>query len=168
MNRNYLDFSVGIEINMSLVRGSEMTRVLCGRRNDLVLVFGSNLNWFQCRDRDWLGFGVEASKLAWLYRGDRIDLISVMASKRASCLCEGSNLTWFQCWNQKWPFSCARDWNWACEGRNKLVSIVINGLRFYVGGGRKSLGFRMRDVNGLVLVWASKLTWFLSGWSILT
>ena len=62
------------------------------------------------------------------------------------------------------------DQNWPCAGRFWLVSSVMMGwLGFCVGGGgRNWLGFWMRAANRLVLVWASKLTCFLSGWSILT
>ena len=41
---------------------------------------------------------------------------------------------------------------------------MIDGLRFCVGGGGRNWhSFWMRDANRLVLVWASKLTWFLCG-----
>ena len=139
-----------------------------------------NLTWFQCLVRNWPGFCVgtekylvlvSGSKLAWfLCRGieidltldwDRIDLLSVVASKLTS-FCLGIKFDLVQCWDRNWLVCWAGGRNWLCAGRNWLVfSAVIVLLGFCVDG-RNCHGFCMRATN---LVWASKLTWFLCGWS---
>ena len=46
---------------------------------------------------------------------------------------------------------------------------MIDGLGFCAGGGRNWLGIWMRAaIAWFYVVWASKLSWFLSGWAILT
>ena len=66
MDRNLLDFSVGIEIGLILVWGPKLTWFLCG---------GLKLNSFLCAGRkllvssveiDWLGFHV-CSKLSCFF-----------------------------------------------------------------------------------------------------
>ena len=132
--RNWLDFSVGMKL-IWLCGCSKMTRFHCG---------GTELTWFQCRDRKWLAFCLAVEK----------DLFLVYELKFTRFWCRGieihltsdwgSKLTWFQRW-----------------GRNQLG--------FYAGY-RTSLDFSLRIAielvicgvqNDLVLVSESKLIWLL-------
>ena len=102
-DRNGLDFSDGVEINlffvcgieidlflvwvsklMFLMRRSRLTFVLFASRNYLVLLYGSKLTWFLCAGRKWLVFsvGIDWLSLMWVVE---IDLVSVC----------GSTITWF-------------------------------------------------------------------------
>ena len=77
----------GIEPDLISAYGSELTWFWCGGRawlgfslrieTNLVLIWGSKLTWLQCRDRNWLGFRVGVEKYL------------VFASR--------SKITWFQC-----------------------------------------------------------------------
>ena len=131
-----------------LVSGSKFAR--CLRRGieiDLVLEWGSKLIWFQWWGRSLLGFCVRDRN--WLG------------------LLWGSTLT----------FSCAEakiDFVFVCGQKLLSYKVWIEiGLVFVCGpkvtcfsvDDRNWLGFCMRVESHLVLVWASKLTWFLCGWS---
>ena len=128
---------------------------------DLISVWGRNLTWLQCRDRNWLDFCVDhrswivlvyGSKLTFFFvsaQRNRLDtrvgveiyLVSVMGSKLAWDLCAGSILTYFY-----------------CAGRNAWLQ----------GMDRRWHDYRMPTGNPRVILWAWKLTWFLRGWSKLS
>ena len=116
--------------------------VLCEDRILPGLVSGSNLTWFCVGGhRNWLvsRVGIEA------------DLASVMGSKLTWLLCGGSKLTRFCVWVEN-------DW-FSVWGSIDLVFAWVVEIDFL---------FFMRAENYLLLVWASKLTWFLYGRSKLT
>ena len=73
-DRKLLDFSADIRIGFVFAWGSKK----------LVLVCRSKLNSVFCG-------GIE---IGLILGGDRLDLISVMATKLTQFLCEGSNLAW--------------------------------------------------------------------------
>ena len=130
---------------------------------------GLTLSWHQCRDRNWPGLRVGVEKYLVLVRGSKLTL-SLCGGIEIDLILEwGSNwfdfssgvqLTWFLCEGSKLTvcgpkltcFKCDDRLAWFCVG----------------GGGRNWLGFWMSSANRLVLVWESKLTKFLFGWSILT
>ena len=96
-----------------------------------------------------------------------------------TCFSSGVEINYFFVWGIEFDlvlvleskvtcFLC-RDRNWPCAGRNYFFwSVIIDWLGFCIGGGRNWPDFWMRAANRLVLGWASKLAWVLSGWSILT
>ena len=100
-----------------------ITRKITRAENDMALMLTSKLTWlcgwstwtrFQCRDRNWLGFGRGSKWLGlesgtkvtcffvgghgnWIVSRARIevDLTPVFGSKLNRVLCGGSKLTWF-------------------------------------------------------------------------
>ena len=101
------------------------------------------MTWIQCRCRNWLGFCAGVEKY----------LVLVCRSKLTCFLCGDIEI----------------DLNF--NSGVEINLIFLWGIKFdlvlVLGGGRNWFGFWMR-ANRLVLVWASMLTWFMSGWSILT
>ena len=88
-----LVFMCGIEIDLVLASGSNLTCFLCGGQNRLwfcvqpenylVLIYGSKLTWFLCAGRKWLVFSVSIELdfvFAWVVE---IDLIVVYGPKMA-------------------------------------------------------------------------------------
>ena len=130
-----LDFSLGMELIWLLWRWSKLT-------------------WFQCRDRNWLGFIVG---MGWLffYVGGRNRLVFCMrsgnhlvlewASKLTCFSCGSSQLTWFQ-----------------CEDRNWLGFVVaVESDLFFLVPGSKLTRFLCQGLEvDLIVEWGSKLTWF--------
>ena len=126
----------------------------------------------------WLHFSVWIEINMVLCRGMEIDWILEWGSKwrdfsgkfeiNLIIFCEGSNLTSFLCWDRNRHVFCAGSRVWLCAGRNwRVFGVDIDWLDFCEGG-RNWLGFQMRAANRFILVWASKLTWFLRGLSKLT
>ena len=158
---------------------------------DLISVWGRNLTWLQCRDRNWLDFCVDhrswivlvyGSKLTFffLYRRSEIDLIPEW----------GSKFIWFQWWDLNWLGICARDRNWLIftvqvEMLDFKVWIDVdmiivcrpeipelycehgNWLGFCVGG-RNCLASSVGDGTWFGLSVGMKLFWLLCGVSKLT
>ena len=122
-DRNWLDFRVGMGIDLISVLGSKLTSFLCG----------SKLTWFKCWDRNWLGF-VRGSKLTSFMCAGRNDLILVHAS----------NLTWFLCGDQNYlVFVCEPKWLVFREGVDLLVFMCVVGIDLVVSGYRTWLSFRV-------------------------
>ena len=162
--RNWLGFCTRVRKSLVLVWASKLTRcfvrvvevVLFSVKGvELDLIWGQGWNWFGCctGGRKQLDFS----------EGIGIDLLFVRRSKIP------------------WLDFCVRDRN------RPIFSVGIEIDLFFVHGGqnllrfcvlaentwfwcldRNWLGFCMRDKNDLVLVWASKLSWFSCGWSKLT
>ena len=93
-HQNWLEFRVDIEIGLISVMGRNWLDFCVGDRNapvfvlvveiESISVWGSNLTWILCRDRNWLGCVgvgkylvlVSGLKLGWfLCRGIEIDLV---------------------------------------------------------------------------------------------
>ena len=134
--------------------------------NPLVLVWASNLAALLVCDRNGLDFILEhrnrldfrvGIELIWFSSGVDTNLIfvwgiefglvSVLVSKVTCLRCEGSK------------FSLCRP-KWICFECNDWLTWFLCGINWH--------GFWIRAANRLVLVWTLKLTWVLSGLSILT
>ena len=121
-----LDFSIGIRI-------------------DLVSVWGSETTCFKCRDRNWFGFGVAASKLTWIIGGWKLTLI--------------------QCRDRKWLGLCV---DLVYVGDRTRLDFSI-GIKIDLGlvWGLEMTCFKCRDRNRFGFgVAASKLTWIVGGWKL--
>ena len=154
--RNWLDFFVGdwTWLDFSVWIGIDLVFVWGGRE-----MLGFSV-WIEVNN----GFCVGASKLTWFYSGDRIDLISVVASK----------LAWLLCGDQIWlRYSVGIEICLFLCGGSKLTCVRAEMDLFLVWWsidlvfvcGWIWLCFWMRSANRLVEVLASKLAWFLCGWS---
>ena len=127
----------GIEIDLVLASGSNLTCFLCGCQNRhrvcmraencLVLIYRSKLTWF------W----------AW-----------------------GAKLTWFLCVGRKWlVFGVGIDWVSLCAGWSKLTWFLYAGWKspgFSVIIELDFVSVRVVEIN-LISLWGSNLTWFSAG-----
>ena len=136
--RNKINIRVEMKIDSISVMGSKLTWVLRA---------GSTLTWFQHRDRTWLVslFGGQ-NRLRFCVRDENY-LVLIYESK-LTFLAWGAKLTSF-----------------LSAGRKPLLfGVGIDWLSFCAGD-RNWIGFSVLAENHLALVWASKLTSLLCGWS---
>ena len=138
---------------------------------DLISVWGSELTWFRCRDRNWLGFAwgskitcfrLDQKLLSFCIGGHRnwlvfrmrigIDLTSVLGLKWTWLSYWGSEFSWFYCGGRNWLFCvgveidlvfCVRAENDLCYCGDRLTWLFC--------GGWNRLGSSMRAGNHLVL-----------------
>ena len=85
-DRTWLDFSVGVGIDLFFVWGRKWLGFSFWIEIDLVWVSGSKLTCFLCGDGNWLGYCVHVenililvfgSKMTWFMWGIELDLLSV-------------------------------------------------------------------------------------------
>ena len=152
-DRNWLDFSVGIELDLFFCRGPNRLRFCVRAENYLVQFMDRNWLSFCAGDRNWHGFRMLAKN----------HLISVWASSLTSFLCGWSKLTWFQCegTNLTW-FQC-RDRNWLGLGvvvKNDLV-LVFGSKLICCWYGDQNWLVLVREIRiDLVFVWGPEMNWF--------
>ena len=173
-DQNWLGFSVGIEIDLFLVLGSQLASFLYARfligmggRNILDFSVGGwtllnfsawiGIDLVLCRSRKYLVL-VYGSKLSsFLCRRIEIDLIlewgldfSGGVEINLIFMCGGSNLTSFWCWYRNWLVFGAGARNWLCANLNWLVLSVWSVDLVFCVGGRNWIDFWMRATNRLV------------------
>ena len=146
-----LDFSVGDRTWLDSSVGWNRFGCCVGCRK--WLHFSSvNRHWFCCVAVETFYFLPSWSKLSgFLCRGIEIDLIVEWESK----------LTWFQWWGRTSLGFYVRNINWL----GFSVGIELDLILY---GGQNRLRFCVRAENYFVLIYGSKLTWFLAWGSKLT
>ena len=123
-HQNWLDFIVGIEIDLNSVQESELNCFLRGDRKILVLflVCGSKLTWFSCGGTEidlilgwgsnWIdcSSGVEISLI--FVGGIEFDLVLVFGSRVTCFLCVGSKLDSYRPKLTRFEFDDRLVWFW--------------------------------------------------------
>ena len=127
---------MGLDKYLVSVSVSQLPSFLCGGIEiDLISEWGSN----------WLDFRRWAEINLIFVLEIELDLVLVLGSKVTCFLCGRSKLT-----------VCGLKLTYF-ESDDRLIWFCVS------DGGQNWLGFCMWAVNRLVLVWASKLTWFCMG-----
>ena len=139
---------------------------MCGIEIDLALESGSNLTCFLCGGQNRLRFCVRAENC----------LVLIYGSNLTCFLAWGSELTWFLCAGRKWlVFGVGIDWPSLCAGgrnwlgfcmlaENHLVLVWTSNLTcFFCVGGPIDLISLLGIELDLMSAYGSELTWFLCG-----
>ena len=173
-------FSVWIEIDLVYAGDQTWLDFRLGIETGLVLGRASKNTWFQCMDRNELGFGVSASNSTSFYSGNRNWLDFSGGSRSTWFLCGGSDfisfcgwskLTWFQCGDRTYSTSVkGSELTWFSRGDRKILgfSVWIEMDLVFVSRDRNWLDLKVGIEMTRFSAVTSKITWFLCGGSTLT
>ena len=153
-----------------------------GIESDLVLVWGLNLTRILCRGRNLLHLGVRAESYLVLIRiWIKIDLVLLCGWKMICVLC-GDRMNWSLCGGRNWfGLYAGQKWRrfivdneielvfvWVVEIKSVLVwgveldLILVEGWNWFgwCVGDRSWFDFSVGIGIDLIFVWRSKMTWF--------
>ena len=129
--------------------------------------------------------GVQILRKSYFRLFWKVDFVFVSGHRNWLNYRVGIEMTWFRCWRRNYLDFCVEDWIclcfsvgiwsnlffvWGIEVERVRADInvfwvwwSIDLMPVLVFGGRNWLGFWIRAANPLILVWASRLTWFCLG-----